>query len=178
MNEIHRNSRRVDLRIANSGRTIAIVALACFLACAAQKETRDTSGQQQQRNTIHGPVADRTTHIAPGRCRIVGTLVGVDSSLAENGPCAKAPCHGTVRVDSIVGYGAAFGNPIAVNERIRVTFAFTLAPTTKDLFPTMSDRLPGLQVGERFWTDLESQPETGIDEQRTVYRVYRYEKLN
>jgi len=157
-------------------RIILLVVLACCMACSAQtdKTMRD---ERQQRPNIK-PTVERQTQIAPGRCRIVGTLVEIDSTLDTGGPCSKAPCRGIVRVDSILGYGSAFGNPISLNAKINVKFAFTLAPTTRDLFPNMTVQLPGLYIGASFKTDLESQNDMGVGERHYFYLVQGYTKLN
>jgi hypothetical protein len=155
---------------------IVAVSLACLVGCSTQTQKAVRSDHQQQQQSLR-PIADLSTQIAPGRCRIVGTLVGIDSTLEKGGPCSKAPCRGTVRVDSVLGYGAAFGNPIAVNEQINVRFAFTLAATTKDLFPTMTAQLPGLHIGAKFQTDLESQSELGDGKRPFPYLVQDYKTL-
>ncbi len=154
-----------------------IVAASCMTACSARvdKTTRSENKEQQ----VHqAPIADQHDHIAPGRCRIVGTVMSIDSTLEEGGPCSEAPCRAIVRVDSVLGYGSAFGNPIAVTVQIPVRFAFTLAPTTKDLFPNMTERLPGLQVGAKFQTDLEARKEMGMGERHVSYLIQEYKKLN
>jgi hypothetical protein len=158
-------------------RSIAAIALACFMACSAQTD-RATRSEGRLQQSTQMPIVDRQVRIAPGRCRIVGTLVAIDSVLEKGGPCSKAPCRGFVRVDSVLGYGAAFGNPVAVSERVDVRFAFTLAPMSKELFPNMTEQLPGLQIGTRFQADLESQNEFGNGERRVSYLVQEYKKLN
>ncbi len=177
VDELHVESLNEGIQNMNLIRSIVTVALACFMACSAQTDkTTRSEGRHQQ--GIQTPIGEREVRIAPGRCRIVGTLVSIDSTLEKGGPCLKAPCRGFVRVDSVLGYGAAFGNPVAVNERIDVRFAFTLAPTSRELFPNMTKQLPGLQVGTRFQADLESQNEFGNSERRVSYLVHDYERLN
>jgi hypothetical protein len=83
-----------------------------------------------------------------------------------------------VLVDSILGYGSAFGNPIAAGRQINVRFEFTTAPTTKALFPTMDVRLPGVSVGTRIRTDLESRLEMGDSGGGTGYAIHGYEILH
>ena len=108
----------------------------------------------------------------------MGTLVSVDSTLDGSGPCSKAPCRGTIRVDSIVGYGSAFGSPLSLNQQIEAHFTFTLAPTTKYLFPNTTLALPGLTVGEKFQADVESRKEMGIGARNISYDIQDYQKLN
>jgi hypothetical protein len=149
--------------------------VAGLMSCSDQtkKAVRDEDQHRPAK-----PTADQNIRISPGKCRIVGTLVSVDPTMDKEGPCSKAPCRGTVRVDSILGYGSAFGNPIATNTQIQVRFAFTVAPTSEDLFPNMTERLPGLNVGSHFQADLESQIEMNKGAQSPTYLVYDYRKLN
>ncbi len=150
-----------------------IVLLFGLGACSAQSDKTMRNDEQQ----LGRPSAEGQLRIAPGRCRIVGTIASIDSAMEASGPCSKAPCKALVEVDSILGYGSAFGNPIALHGRIEVHFAFTLAPTTKDLFPNMSASLPGLSVGSKFQTDLESRIEMQPSGGRTAYLVYDYRKI-
>ncbi len=156
-------------------RYIPILAMIGLLACAAQTD-KSVRGEDQRQKLR--PIAEQQTRIAPGKCRIIGTLMAIDSTMEDSGPCSKAPCRATVRVDSVLGYGSAFGNPVSLNARIAVRFAFTVAPTTKDLFPNMTNRLPGLQVGSTFQTDLESQIEMRSAGTQSWYLVYDYKRLN
>jgi hypothetical protein len=151
---------------------LAIVVLTGLAACASQsdKSVRD-EGQKPR------PIAAQGERIAPGKCRMVGTLTSIDTTLEATGPCSKAPCRATVRVDSVLGYGSAFGAPVAVAAQIAVHFAFTVAPTTSDLFPNMTERLPGLQVGSKFQTDIESRLEMGSTGNRPTYLIYDYKIL-
>lgn len=153
--------------------SVVILALTCLMACAGQT---DKSVREENRQETPRPIVDQQTRIAPGKCRIVGTLVSIDTTMEESGPCSKAPCRGIVRIDSVLGYGSAFGNPIGIRGEIAVRFAFTLGPTTKDLFPNMTERLPGLNVGSRFQTDLESHNDIKASGSRSWYLVYDYRK--
>jgi hypothetical protein len=149
------------------------MALAGLAACASQTDKSVRQETQKLR-----PISEQGERIAPGKCRIVGTIVAIDSTMEATGPCSKAPCRAVVRVDSVLGYGSAFGNPVALQGQIPVRFAFTLAPTTKDLFPNMTDRFPGLALGSRFQTDLESAVEMKSTGGRPWYLVYDYRRLN
>jgi hypothetical protein len=97
--------------------------------------------------------------IPPNTCRVVLTILSIDPRLQSSipdDPCSKAPCHATVRVDSILGYGSAFGNPFSIGEVIAVQFAFTVSPT-KELLPTLSRHYPGVNSGARLSTDIQSR---------------------
>jgi hypothetical protein len=158
----------------NSSLSFILIALSCFAGCTAQTE-KSVQEEHQQNN---GQIIERGTRIAPGTCRMVGTLVAIDSALEKSGPCSKAPCQGIVRVDSILGYGSAFGNPIAVNAQIEVKFTFTVAPTSRALFPTMTQGLPGLQLGNQFQADIETINEPSMGVRHSLYVVGDYKRLN
>jgi hypothetical protein len=156
----------------------AIFALLMFLISCSGYTDKSVRGE----NVDHQDKGPRVqmpqpAHIAPGHCRIVGTVIRIDTTLSSTGPCAKAPCRATVIVDSILGYGSAFGNPLAVGRHIYVRFELTTAPTTSDLFPNTCVRLPGVSVGTRIRTDLEARLEMGGSEGGTRYRIQQYERL-
>lgn len=154
---------------------IFALALGGFVGCAAKT---DRTERDQKQEDARKPIAEQGVRIAPGHCRIIGTLTFIDTTLEETGPCSKAPCRAIVRVDSILGYGSAFSNPVAMKAQVAVRFAFTLSPTTTELFPNMTERLPGLQVGSKLQTDIESRQEMGTTGNRPTYLIYNYRKLN
>ena len=156
-------------------RYVPFLALTGLLACSAQTD-KSVRGEDQQQKP--GLITEQHNQIAPGKCRIVGTLVAIDSAMEQSGPCSKAPCRAIVRIDSILGYGSAFGSPLALNKQIAIRFGFTLAPTTKELFPNMTNRLPGLEIGSKFQSDLESQNEMRSAGTQSWYLVYDYKRLN
>ena len=161
-----------------NARTYAVlIAASILVGCSATTE-KSTGNDQRQDRGKPDAYASRVSSISPGHCRIVGTLVGIDSTLSQAGPCSKAPCVGLVRIDSVLGYGSAFGRPLARGTEIDVHFAFTLAPTTSDLFPNMTRRLPGLQVGSQFGADVEARNEPGMGGYRVSYLIQEYRKMN
>lgn len=121
--------------------------------------------------------------IPPDRCRIIGSIMSIDSSFRIGGPddpCSRAPCLARVRVESVLGYGSAFNSPLAKDRVVVVLFKFTLSPT-KDVLPSLEPSFPGLNPGSRFKADLVSLPrmEFRIGKERAVpdfqYVVYGYE---
>ena len=117
---------------------------------------------------------------APGYCRIKGTIIKIDSTLEtnNNSPCSKLPCTALVRIDSVLGYGAGFGS-INAGTEINLKFAFTLGPSTKELFPNMTDRLPGLTINSQFIADIKHNNVLNTNESKNMktYLVYGYKKL-
>ncbi len=128
-----------------------------FFACGSSKKD---IGEQQAASQSKMP-QNTNLKIAPNHCRIVGRIVSVDENYrSENpeDPCSKAPCSAVVRVESIIGYGSAFGQPLAIGKEIKVLFRFTLNPT-KDIVPGLSRHLPGLSSDSVFTADVESKPD-------------------
>ncbi len=158
--------------------TVLYGGLACCLLLACSARVSKTEQGETQSTQEKNPAAQiQPARISPGHCRIIGTLVGVDSTLDVSGPCSKAPCRATIRVDSVLGYGAAFPKPIAVNSQIEVRFAFTVGPTTNELFPNLTERFPGVQLGNKFKTDVEAREAMGAANHGPFYTIYAYELL-
>jgi hypothetical protein len=168
-------------RIQRMAYKILMLSLILVLATGCSDRTKKAVKEESDSNksSPRRPDMDQQVVVAPQRCRIVGTLVEINPELLKegNGPCTKFPCRGIVRIDSILGYGSAFGNPLAIGQRVNVHFAFTLAPTKKELFPNMTEAYPGLEVNSRFKADVESLPEMNTSADRIRYQVYDYLKL-
>jgi hypothetical protein len=62
----------------------------------------------------------------------------------------------------VIGYGSAFGTPIAMGAILRIRFPYTLAPTHA-LFPSVGDLPPALNKGDSFTATVTSTdvPSTG-----------------
>jgi len=89
--------------------------------------------------------------IPPGHAQINGTIIKIfpiSEYKDSKGPCSKAPCLAMVKVTG-TQYGAGFP-VIPVNSEVKIKFRFTLNPTSKELFPNMEDKYPGLKVGDKF----------------------------
>jgi hypothetical protein len=141
---------------------IVLLILVFIVSCSTVKD----SGKANNYNS---------NKVAPGYCRIKGTIVKIDSTLEQgNSPCSKEPCLAVVHVDSILGYGAGFGT-INNGSDINLKFEFTLGPTTKELFPNITERLPGLNINSQFIANIKHYFESGSKEKK--YLVYGYKKL-
>jgi hypothetical protein len=112
--------------------------------------------------------------VAPSHCRLVGTIVSIDTTRSPNpqDPCAKAPCKAKVKITKILGYGAGFTSPLAEGREVEMTFTFTLAPTTKDLFPNLIATYPGLKTGDTFQADIQAQVKMGEEKPSLVVMGY------
>ncbi len=125
--------------------------------------------------------------IPPNHCRIRGTIITIDSTLTITDfsqPCAKVPCNAEVRIDSILGYGSAFGNPVVQGAQHVMHFVFTLSPTSKKLFPSMKEEYPGMTIGSSFIADIERQQSKSLRDVRgatqsmmPVFVIYGYTRL-
>ncbi len=116
--------------------------------------------------------------IAPGQCRIVGTIISVDSTLdkySPKDPCSIHPCKAVVSVDSIIGYGSSFP-PLQKGSSINIYFYFTLGPTTKDLFPSLKEFYPGLKPGDSFTGNIVAVNTMNSDSKKKEYAIYGYRK--
>lgn len=136
--------------------SLIIAILSILVSCQAtrnEKKNEESPGKPQQ-STMAFTIPST---IAPDHCRILATVVAIDSALntaATNDPCAKAPCNATVRIDSLLGYGSGFPAVFSKGQEISVRFAFTTAPTA-GLFPEMSPGFPGVQAGAKILADVE-----------------------
>jgi len=134
---------------------LALLATTVF-ACRSSEETN--SEEKEEVTEMQRP-PDPGPGIPPGHCRLVGTIIAVDSLLSTDGndPCSKAPCTATVKVEQIIGYGSGFTSTFGKGSEVRVRFQYTLGPSS-EIFPLMSPGLPGLQKGSKFQADIRTGP--------------------
>jgi len=152
--------------------------ISIVLSCRAARNERNVeelSGAQQKPAT---PFAI-PSNIAPNHCRILATVIAIDSTLDSanpDDPCAKAPCNATVRIDSLLGYGPAFPAAFSKGQQISVRFGFTTAPTA-GLFPEMSQNFPGVGAGTKILADVEGTEAPAIGESTggAAFTIYGYE---
>ena len=119
-------------------------------------------------------------NIPPGQCRIVASVIKIDSTLSvgnKNDPCSKAPCTAWIKVKNIVGYGAGSA-ALSPSDTLKAKFAFTLNPTTKKNFPTLKEKLPGLEQGSSFIADVQLLPSIQANNKKEkVFLIYSYTKI-
>ena len=122
------------------------------------------------------PKMEKQDTIPPGHAQITGRIIEIDpisDNGSSSGPCSKAPCTAKVKIESIK-YGAGF--PVLSSKEVKIRFAFTLSPTTKDLFPNMEESYPGLKVGDDFSALAASRESVGETGPQLV--VYGYSIVN
>jgi hypothetical protein len=116
--------------------------------------------------------------IPPNHCRVVGTVMAIDPSLSSaqpNDPCAKAPCRASIRIDEVVGYGAAFTPPLSKGDVIEVQFAFTTGDT-RSIFPDLAQHFPGVTTGTKVKADLQSNDaRKGSESGRNIFTIFFYQ---
>lgn len=113
--------------------------------------------------------------INPNEIRLLATVVVVDTTRASRptDPCFDVPCHATIRVDSVFGYGSGFPRPVTAGDELDVRFAFTLAPTD-EVMPDLVESFPGLETGDAFWADVRAHPSPGPGNGATRFVIYNY----
>jgi len=155
-------------------RSTSVVFLLSVVTLLSCRSTLDDRSGESKASALKIPPAG----LPPDVCRIVGTLVRVDSSLKgyrADDPCSKAPCEALVYVDSILGYGSSFPVVLSTGVTIRAHFTLTLAPT-EQVLPTVKPSFPGLVLGSNFRADLKNMPTLGVaQEARQTFVVDWYE---
>lgn len=113
--------------------------------------------------------------IASEEARIIAHIVSIDETRDTEGVCSKAPCRAQVKIESIIKKGSLF-HLQDLEKPVPVFFAFTLAPTTEDLFPGIKTNYPGLQINDKFEATIQNRP--AMNETGFAYTIYDYKKLN
>ena len=142
-----------------------------------QDSNMKAKATHQAANTFPGK-GDAGLQIPPGTCRIVGKVLAIlpDRDPNRQTPCGQVPCRALVRVQRVLGYGAAFQPPLSQGQEIKIYFTFTLSPTGK-YFPELTKPLPGLQVNSLFKADITGPPEPG-NNQEGWFQVKAYDQAD
>jgi hypothetical protein len=145
-----------------------LLSLTYLFGCSATEENKGTE------------IPYNKQIISPGACLIVGEIVDIDStklSKSSNNPCSKQPCWATVKIKSMLGCGA--GAPIiGNNDMLKVKFNFTLGETTKELFPNLDKRMPGLKVNSKFKASIkELRVFNSGSKNEKLYQINTYEVI-
>ena len=116
--------------------------------------------------------------VPPDHCRVTMTVLSIDPTLGSSkpdDPCAKAPCNASVRIDEVIGYGAAFPTPLAAGDVVDVHFAFTTGPT-KSIFPELTLPFPGVEKGTQLTADLRAEAaRRGSEEGKQKFTIFGYQ---
>jgi hypothetical protein len=142
---------------------------AAFIACSSSRAASDR---------VQG-VPQPKENIPPDVCRILGRIVSIDTTLRTTdtlSPCFKFPCRARVHVDSLYGCGMGFPTGLSAGEEITAFFMYTLGPTS-NIYPTLKQTYPGLQIGSRFMANVTGHPvekQYQLDMSPIEYNVYDY----
>lgn len=125
---------------------------------------------------------EKKENISPGSLLIIGTVMEIDSSTDTSNPdspCGKVPCNTVVKIDSVLGYGAAFGKPLVPQRDINLKFMFTTGMTSSDLFPNINENFPGVKVGSKFRGSIqEIKNAVNKSSDLRLYRIYEYQIID
>jgi len=99
----------------------------------------------------------------------VARVIPPDGSLKGH-VCESNVCFADVEIMAVVETGQNFHGQIEAGKTIPVWFEYTLI-TTDQLFPELTEPLPGLQAGDFFQARLYEHPDDSI-----AYRVNIYER--
>lgn len=74
----------------------------------------------------------------------------IDRTQTQLSICSQYPCYGYIVVQSILKPGQSYHGQFNPKDTILVHFNFTLAETTKEMFPQITTHYPGITEGLYF----------------------------
>src|SRR5512135_1891816 len=95
-----------------------VVTVLCLEACLEGCTASGSLPAEKQPERRPAPPGQGTPAVAPDRCRLVCTVLSIDSVRETAGPCSKVPCTAVVRIDSILAYGFAFPPVLRVGQAV------------------------------------------------------------
>lgn len=144
-----------------------LIVLCIFNGCKPSEKAVATD------EPVHS-VSASINELASSQAKIIGKIISIDETLESEGPCAKAPCRAQVLILTLEKKGSLFQVP-DLKDTLNVSFAYTLSPTSAELFPGMKTSYPGLKVNDRFEAKLESR--LAMNEHGVGYIIYEYKKF-
>ncbi len=141
-------------------RCVLLPLVAVLIASCSSSRQEQSAAETSEKEKA---MVSEGQRIPPNHCRVVATIVSVKSDLkgaSEKDPCGKAPCMAVVKIDSVIGYGSAFGTSLMPGKEVEVRFTLTLSPT-KEILPEVTPALPGLTVGSSFEANIRSAATAG-----------------
>ena len=117
--------------------------------------------------------------INPNTCRIVGTVEAIEDFKDTSGPCSTQPCVATIKINNIISRGMGFTEVLSSNDIIHLKFEYTLNPISKEMFPKLKDKFPGLKIGDKFKGDIEKVLSIKIEGNKApdIYRIFNYDLI-
>jgi hypothetical protein len=162
----------------------SLLALAACSSSQSGKSEADSTASAPKKPVTEAPArsmnldslaALRRMH-SPNVFRIVGTVVSIEPPGAEGattGPCAKAPCMASIRIDSLFYHDSTAAYPFTVGQTVRMRFVYTLAPS-RDLFPKAGPDYPGLKTGSAFEADVMRSRPRGASGNEGAFMIAAY----
>ena len=152
---------------------LAGILVVMLVGCRSSNKASSDDMKSDEQKEMKKP-ADPGPGVPPSHCRLVGTVVSIDTTLSSmtEDPCSKVPCVASVRIDEVVGYGSGFVGMLGKGSEIKMRFRYTLGPTS-DVFPGMSPSLPGLETGSKFQADVRMS-NSMLESGQAMYVVERY----
>ena len=146
-----------------------------IIACSTEKNKTTETAEKQMNPPKHQLYPKEV--ISVGKCRVEATVVEIlepSATANEEDPCSKYPCLAKIKIDKIIGYGSAFPAVFHSEQIISVKFAGTLMPSAV-VDPESGQKLPGLEKGDSFKTDISSMQGMGEKSEQT-FLIYDYHK--
>ncbi len=138
--------------------------------CSSCKTTEKRVITDEPVKTVSASIND----ISSAQAKIIGKIISINEARDETGPCSKVPCEARIIIQNLENKGSLF-QLNSMQDTIPVAFAFTLVPTTEELFPGMKTSYPGLKINDRFEAKIESR--LAKNEQGVSYIIYEYKKF-
>lgn len=111
-----------------------------------------------------------------GNAVVIAEILKIYDQRLDYLPCSKVPCMALIKIEVVEKNGSNFMKPLTVGLEGKMRFTFSLNETTKELFPNLDKRLPGLKVGNRFKVNVGEEQLLGSNESQWV--AYDYILLN
>ncbi len=110
-----------------------------FLSCSSQKPAG--------KNETNNPDFPLTNTVITGK---LVEIINTQNTYDKSSPCSKVPCDARIEVLTIEQRGKDYHGQFAVGDFIEVHFTFTTGAATKELFPNLDVRYPGVKDGKPF----------------------------
>ncbi|RYZ46045.1 MAG: hypothetical protein EOP49_24085 [Sphingobacteriales bacterium] len=123
-------------------RILILFSLLLIASCKAPKVVEDENG-------FIGTATNKS-------CKIKGKILSLIQEKDDDTTtvCGRFPCYARVQILEVTACGPAATSPFKVGDEVDMQFTPTLQPT-KNLFPSMKPRYPGLRRGDLFLSNSE-----------------------
>ena len=128
--------------------SLLFASLILLLSCSSNKKssatatedsaTTEIAQEKTQQDEVQEQEGFKTTDKVG--TTLIATVVEIIQPIKKEGSksvCDKVPCTAYLRVDRLVEVGRFFDYSFGEEDKIGAYFTFSLAPTSKDLFPNI-----------------------------------------